>query len=151
MLRWDGLKGLHKFYFQYRLHCSDFKQRLFGHILIGFNNHIGHRIFLLPKYLHCSNIHLVVHQYTGNFMNLLAQMEENWRVMKESIATGIQRPGRSKGGLIGGDGRKLYDYCHSDAELLAGANVMEAVSYALAVAEGNAAMGRIVAFSDAFY
>ena len=77
--------------------------------------------------------------------DVLAQMEENWRVMKESIATGIQRPGRSKGGLIGGDGRKLYDYCHSDAELLAGANVMEAVSYALAVAEVNAAMGRIVA------
>lgn len=77
--------------------------------------------------------------------DVLAQMEENWRVMKEAIATGIQRPGRSKGGLIGGDGRKLYDYCHSDAELLAGANVMEAVSYALAVAEVNAAMGRIVA------
>ena len=76
---------------------------------------------------------------------VLAQMEKNWQVMKESIATGLENPQRSKGGLIGGQGRQLYDYCQSGAPLLSGQNVMEAVSYALAVAEVNATMGRIVA------
>lgn len=76
---------------------------------------------------------------------VLAQMEQNWQVMKASIATGIDHPQRSKGGLIGGEGRRLYDYCQSGVPLLCGPNVMEAVSYALAVAEVNATMGRIVA------
>lgn len=76
---------------------------------------------------------------------VLQQMNKNWQVMKESIATGIKAPQRSKGGLIGGEGRKVYDYCRSGEKLLSGSNVMEAVSYALAVAEVNATMGRIVA------
>ena len=76
---------------------------------------------------------------------VLAQMTYNWTIMKESIETGIQHPQRSKGGLIGGEGRKLYDYCQSGATMLSGQNIMEAVSYALAVAEVNATMGRIVA------
>ncbi|MBQ3510453.1 MAG: L-serine ammonia-lyase, iron-sulfur-dependent, subunit alpha [Peptococcaceae bacterium] len=76
---------------------------------------------------------------------VLEQMKYNWQVMKESIATGINNPQKSKGGLIGGEGRKLYDYCRSEQPLLCGSNVMEAVSYALAVAEVNATMGRIVA------
>ena len=76
---------------------------------------------------------------------VLQQMNKNCQVMKESIATGIKAPQRSKGGLIGGEGRKVYDYCRSGEKLLSGSNVMEAVSYALAVAEVNATMGRIVA------
>ena len=77
--------------------------------------------------------------------DVLAQMKHNWQVMKESIATGIKNPQKSKGGLIGGEGRRLYDYCQGEKGLLSGLNVMEAVSYALAVAEVNATMGRIVA------
>lgn len=76
---------------------------------------------------------------------VLARMEKNWQVMKESIITGLTNPQRSKGGLIGGEGRQVYTYCQSGQPLLAGRNVMEAVSYALAVAEVNATMGRIVA------
>lgn len=76
---------------------------------------------------------------------VLEQMKQNWEVMKESIATGIEHPQKSKGGLIGGEGRNLYDYCKSGKPLLCGTQVMEAVSYALAVAEVNATMGRIVA------
>ena len=76
---------------------------------------------------------------------VLEQMKYNWQVMKESIATGINHPQKSKGGLIGGEGRKLYDYCKGEQSLLCGKQVMEAVSYALAVAEVNATMGRIVA------
>lgn len=77
--------------------------------------------------------------------DVLTQMKKNWQVMKESITTGLENPQRSKGGLIGGEGRKLYTYCQSGASLLSGQSVMEAVSYALAVAEVNATMGRIVA------
>ncbi len=76
---------------------------------------------------------------------VLEQMKYNWQVMKESVSTGIHNPQKSKGGLIGGEGRKLYDYCRGEQPLLCGSNVMEAVSYALAVAEVNATMGRIVA------
>ena len=65
--------------------------------------------------------------------------------MKESIATGIYEPKRSKGGLIGGEAKTLYDYCAAGHAMLSGQNVMEAVSYAMAVAEVNATMGRIVA------
>lgn len=76
---------------------------------------------------------------------VLERMKYNWQIMKESIMTGIENPQKSKGGLIGGEGRKLFDYCCSEQQLLCGSNVMEAVSYALAVAEVNATMGRIVA------
>ena len=76
---------------------------------------------------------------------VLDQMKYNWQVMKESIHTGITNPQKSKGGLIGGEGRRLYDYCQGEKPLLCGNHVMEAVSYALAVAEVNATMGRIVA------
>ena len=77
--------------------------------------------------------------------DVLAKMKHNSQLMKESIATGIKNPQKSKGGLIGGEGRRLYDYCQGEKGLLSGLNVMEAVSYALAVAEVNATMGRIVA------
>lgn len=76
---------------------------------------------------------------------VLEQMIKNWQVMKESIVTGIEHPQRSKGGLIGGEGCQLYNYCQSEKRMLSGPNVLEAVSYALAVAEVNATMGRIVA------
>ena len=76
---------------------------------------------------------------------VLAQMKHNWHVMKASIATGIEHPQRSKGGLIGGEAKQLHDYCHGGHAMISGQNVMEAVSYALAVAEVNATMGRIVA------
>ncbi len=77
--------------------------------------------------------------------DVVAQMKHNWHVMKESIQTGIQEPKKSKGGLIGGEARKLHDYCAAQPNLLSGANIVGAVSYAMAVAEVNATMGRIVA------
>jgi len=75
---------------------------------------------------------------------VLNKMLYNWQVMKESIETGINNPQISKGGLIGGQGKQLLDYCQ-EHEMLSGKNVAEAVSYALAVAEVNATMGKIVA------
>lgn len=73
-----------------------------------------------------------------------AHMLLNWRVMKESIEQGLEHPQRSKGGLIGGEGKKLHDYCQKQ-QPLSGQKMANAVSYALAVAEVNATMGKIVA------
>lgn len=75
---------------------------------------------------------------------VLTRMESSWQVMKASIHTGLEHPQPSKGGLIGGQGKQLWDYCQG-RQLLSGSNVAEAVSYALAVAEVNATMGKIVA------
>lgn len=75
---------------------------------------------------------------------ILAQMLDNWRVMKSSVQTGIWHPEQSKGGLIGGQGRMLYDYAKRE-EPLSGKHMALGVSYALAVAEVNATMGKIVA------
>lgn len=76
---------------------------------------------------------------------VLLQMKNNWSVMKESIQIGIDTPQRSKGGLVGGEASMLHTYCETQPNLLSGTNIMEAVSYAMAVAEVNATMGRIVA------
>ena len=73
-----------------------------------------------------------------------AHMLLNWQVMKESIKQGLEHPKRSKGGLIGGEGKKLHDYCQKQ-QPLSGQKMANAVSYALAVAEVNATMGKIVA------
>ena len=71
------------------------------------------------------------------------QMLENWQIMKNSIENGLVNAPHSKSGLVGGDGQKLYQY--SKSETLAGHKINRAVSYALATAEVNASMGRIVA------
>ena len=43
------LKGLHKFYFQYRLHCGDFKQRLFRQIAMGLMTCAGFGIVIANR------------------------------------------------------------------------------------------------------
>jgi len=50
----------------------------------------------------------------------------------------------SRGGLTGGDARRVHDYLGGGASSL-GAEAGKAMAYALAVSEVNAAMGRIVA------
>ena len=75
---------------------------------------------------------------------VMEKMLYHWQVMKESVDTGINHPQKSKGGLIGGEGRLLYEYCQKKNPL-SGAIMGKTVSYALAVAEVNATMGKIVA------
>lgn len=74
---------------------------------------------------------------------VFAQMLENWQIMQKSIEHGIKEAPLSKSGLVGGDGKKLYHY--SKGNTLCGQVLNEAVSFALATAEVNASMGRIVA------
>lgn len=73
-----------------------------------------------------------------------ARMEAMLLVMEESIAAGLKGP-RSKGGLIGGDAKKLQGYLKSYGSSMMGSFLAKAVTYSLAVGEANAAMGRIVA------
>ncbi|WP_341451579.1 L-serine ammonia-lyase, iron-sulfur-dependent, subunit alpha [Desulfonispora thiosulfatigenes] len=72
------------------------------------------------------------------------KMRTNWGIMKESIILGINNPQKSMGGLIGGEGRRLHDYCLTQ-KTLSGNLVNLAVARALAVLEVNASMGKIVA------
>jgi L-serine dehydratase len=72
-----------------------------------------------------------------------SRIDEFLVVMEDSIQKGLQSEIKSVSGLIGGNGRKLYQRATSGG--LCGTTVLRAVSYALAVTEVNAAMGRIVA------
>lgn len=75
---------------------------------------------------------------------VIAKMEAMLAVMEQSIADGLKGL-RSKGGLVGGDGQRLQQYLMGSKQNLLGNFAGKAVTYALAVGEANAAMGRIVA------
>jgi len=72
-----------------------------------------------------------------------SQMEEYFQLMTKSIQKGLDKNIRSVGGLIGGNAyllnKRLYEDC------LSGTLVLKAASYALAVTEVNACMGKVVA------
>jgi L-serine dehydratase len=69
-------------------------------------------------------------------------MKQRFDIMKASITNGMKSDLKSKGGLIGGNGRKLFSQLNS---AFSGKTVIKAVSYALAVTEVSASMGKIVA------
>lgn len=84
-----------------------------------------------------------VENYDGAEHDIYERMKQNWQVMKEAVNTGINNPQKSRGGMIGGDGSKLHVYSNTH-QTLSGL-IITAVSKSLAVAELNAAMGKIVA------
>lgn len=76
---------------------------------------------------------------------ILARMQEMLQVMEKSIEHGMTGV-RSHSGLTGGDARKLAAAAGDGGYVgLLGAKARDAVVYATAVGECNAAMGRIVA------
>jgi len=75
---------------------------------------------------------------------LLSQMDRNWSVMLEAMDRGLNKDVKSVSGLTGGDAKKLY-LAYLNGKSVSGGPIMEAVARALAVAEVNAAMGKIVA------
>ena len=74
---------------------------------------------------------------------LYSRMEENLRVMSQAIKSGMDPELRSTSGLTGGDGAKMKAYAASGG--ISGSFLTGAMARAMAVAEYNAAMGRIVA------
>ncbi|MCL9660619.1 L-serine ammonia-lyase, iron-sulfur-dependent, subunit alpha [Paenibacillus hunanensis] len=75
---------------------------------------------------------------------VVEQMTSYYEVMKEAVHRGIHEDTVSRSGLTGGDARRVYDYLNR-GETAAGSHSTRAMSYALAVSEVNASMGRIIA------
>lgn len=76
---------------------------------------------------------------------LLAKMERMLVVIKESIDFGLTGV-RSHSGLTGGDAKRLQEASEGKQfSNILGDKAKDAIVYAMAVAEANAAMGRIVA------
>lgn len=83
-------------------------------------------------------------QETGkSYEDIWAQMKIALEVMQNSVKKGLNPDIKSVGGLIGGNASRLNIYQQSSA--LSGNLMLKAVSYALAVTEVNASMGKIVA------
>ena len=72
---------------------------------------------------------------------VLARLEASLSVMEDAVARGLAGEARSRSGMTGGDARLVVQ----KGPCLAGETFSDAVAGALAVAEVNAAMGRIVA------
>ena len=77
---------------------------------------------------------------------LRGKMGERLRVMREAVARGLQGV-KSRSRLTGGDAKLVAKglAAHASARLVGGQTLTTAISYALAVSEVNASMGRIVA------
>ncbi|HHW61010.1 MAG TPA: L-serine ammonia-lyase, iron-sulfur-dependent, subunit alpha [Syntrophomonadaceae bacterium] len=74
---------------------------------------------------------------------IMEKLKHNLAVMEESIQKGLHPHLRSVGGLIGGNAYRLFQYAKQDP--LSHPLILYAASYALAVTEVNASMGKIVA------
>lgn len=72
------------------------------------------------------------------------KMARAWEIMKESAAAPIRTPGRSMGGLIGGEAKKLMDH-YGEGKGICGEILGKGIAYAMAILETNASMGLIVA------
>jgi L-serine dehydratase len=79
---------------------------------------------------------------TGNGRDtVIGRLIETLDVMEASIDTGLRGEARSRSGLVGGDARRVAE----SGERVAGDGLADTIAAALAVAEVNAAMGRVVA------
>lgn len=70
-------------------------------------------------------------------------LEDYLKIMQESIQQGLSADIKSLGGLIGGNAYLMNQYIKEDS--LCGRITIKAASYALAVTEVNAAMGKVIA------
>ena len=74
---------------------------------------------------------------------LYGRMERSLTVMEEAVRAGMDPGLRSTSGLTGGDAAKMLSYAESGG--MTGSFLNQAMARAIAVAEYNAAMGKIVA------
>jgi len=72
------------------------------------------------------------------------RMEQALVIMKDSAHTPVRNPGKSVGGLIGGEAAKLAKH-REEGRSICGSVLGRAITYATAVLEVNASMGLIVA------
>ena len=72
------------------------------------------------------------------------RMAKAYEIMQQSARTPVNTPGRSMGGLIGGEAKRLSEHQKS-GKSLCGSLLGKAMMYAMAVLETNSSMGLIVA------
>ena len=72
---------------------------------------------------------------------VLARFMDALDVMEAAVDAGLRGETRSRSGLVGGDARRVAEAGHA----LSGETLARAIAAALAVAEVNASMGRVVA------
>ena len=72
------------------------------------------------------------------------KLETVLEIMENSSHAPIKNPGKSMGGLIGGEAKKLQEHSQTDRSVT-GAVLSKAMAYSMAVLEVNASMGLIVA------
>lgn len=72
------------------------------------------------------------------------KLAEVLTIMKNSAHKPIQTPGKSIGGLIGGEAKQVADHAKTNTSVC-GSMLSKAISYSMAVLEVNASMGLIVA------
>lgn len=75
---------------------------------------------------------------------LLDLMRTRIAVMRHSLKRGLESPQRSRSGLVDGEAHRILSWSHSGGALL-GPAFSRLVASAMAIAEVNACMGRIVA------
>ena len=73
-----------------------------------------------------------------------SRMAVSLQIMKDATKEAINQPSQSRGGLIGGESRKLSDL-QSSGKNIAGNLISKAIAYSMGVLEVNASMGLIVA------
>jgi L-serine dehydratase len=76
--------------------------------------------------------------------DLEALMRARMEVMREALRRGLEKPQRSRSGLVDGDAHRIRSWADGGSSLLGG-GFSQLVAAAMAVAEVNACMGRIVA------
>lgn len=75
---------------------------------------------------------------------IIKEMEETYKVMKEAVRSGIENSKKSLTGLIGGEAKLLKEYSLK-YNTLSGKSILESTINSMAVMEENSRMGRIVA------
>ena len=73
-----------------------------------------------------------------------AKLETALSIMKQSATKPLTTPGKSIGGLIGGEAKKVADHGKT-SDCVCGSMLSKAIAYSMAVLEVNASMGLIVA------
>ncbi len=73
-----------------------------------------------------------------------AKLRKVLSIMKQSATKPLESPGKSIGGLIGGEAKQVADHGKT-LECVTGSMLSKAIAYSMAVLEVNASMGLIVA------
>ena len=78
-----------------------------------------------------------------------SKMKRTRDIMYEAVRKGVKSTEKSKMGMVGGDANKLHKALKKTGIMMGNKVTIRAMSYAFAVGEQNASMGRIVAFPTA--